>query len=422
VMTRKRSEPFAKKALSLLLASSALLSVACEPEREEVPRKGNYTVGLLLPYTGKSAGTANNFERAVLLAAERVNDAGGIDGRKLRIVARDTGSELGRSLRAVDDLIDEGALAVIGPESPEIAEAIMERLNDADVALLSPLVSEGEELDIDCEYPWFRLAPSALSLGENLAKDLASEGYEEVAVLYGEGDYNRAFRAAFVDKFSGVILGGTVIAEESLDEGASTYSSQIETILEASPDAIVLSAAAKTGALVINEAGFLGVDDATWALSPLLKTPLFIQNVESEFVEGALGVAPKIFDRSEAYPNEYAQRWQGDAPLEGAYFYYDAIGLLTISLALLDEKDRANPSYEEVAAAIAQAASTRGEAIGWDNLEVGLKRVQQGIAVSYSGLTGPMVMETCGDRRSGVTRSWTVRDGEIRDILDASEE
>ena len=44
-------------------------------------------------------------------------------------------------------------------------------------------------------------------------------------------------------------------------------------------------------------------------------------------LEGARGVAPKIYDTGADFPDAFASRWQGDQPLEGAYFYYDAVAL-----------------------------------------------------------------------------------------------
>ncbi len=407
---------------SLFLRSVALAfttATACAPEEDSLSADESLTIGLLLPFTGPSAATASNFERAVHLAADQVNDAGGIAGKKLRIVAQDTHSDAKRSVESVEKLIDEGAIAIIGPESPEAASAIIPTLNNAKVPLLSPLVGEGAEQDIDCDYPWFRLSPSAQSLGENLAKDLAAEGHEQVAVLYGEGDYNTAFRSAFVGKFTGPVIRGEILAETKLAEGASSYSRQIREVLRSEPDAVVLSASPTAGALVVNEAGFLGASDLVWGLSPLLKTPLFIQNVEAEFVEGAIGVAPKIFDQSRAFPDAYSDRWQGEQPLEGAFFFFDAVGLLSISLSLLEDPNHFE--HEDLVSAIASAASTRGEAIGWDKLQEGVERAQDEIVVSYSGLTGPMVLRPCGDRRVGRTRTWKVEEGEIVDVLDASE-
>src|SRR5690606_12856327 len=168
----------------------AALLTGCPPKQEEIDPDKAVTIGLLLPFTGSSAATATNFERAVLMAAERVNDAGGVQGKLIRVVARDTHSEVARSQDSARELDDEGAVAVIGPESPEIADAIRGILNNAEVPLVSPLIGEGAEVDLDCDFPWYRLAPSARSLGDSLANDLSESGIEEIAILYGSGDYN----------------------------------------------------------------------------------------------------------------------------------------------------------------------------------------------------------------------------------------
>ncbi len=401
---------------SVLVGLTCLSSVltGCPPEVEEINPDDAVTIGLLLPFTGSSAATASNFERAVLLAAERVNDAGGVQGKLIRVVARDTHSEKRRSVESVRELVDEGAVAVIGPESPEIAAAIREELNDAEVPLVSPLVGAGEEVELDCDFPWYRLAPSAQALGENLANDLASEGISEVAILYGTDEYNGAFRMAFRDKFRGALLGGTVLAEEALVEGASSYAEEISAVLDTRPEAIVLSTSAQTGAVVFTEASFLGVRDAQWAFSPLLKTPLFLQNIDVDEAEGAVGIAPKIFEQSNEFSEFFADRWLGDEPLEGAYFYYDAVNLLTVAFGLIEDID--DFSYQDLKEAIVQASSSRGVSAGWDEIEQGLSRLEDGIDVNYSGLTGPILLQECGNRRSGVTQGWTVADGKIEEL------
>lgn len=392
----------------------AALLTGCPPKQEEIDPDKAVTIGLLLPFTGSSAATATNFERAVLMAAERVNDAGGVQGKLIRVVARDTHSEVARSRDSARELVNEGAVAVIGPESPEIAEAIRGILSDAEVPLVSPLIGEGAEVDIDCDFPWYRLAPSARSLGDSLANDLSENGIEEIAILYGSGDYNTAFRRALKEKFEGRLLNGTVIVERALDETASSYAQEIEAVLQAEPEAIVLATSPQTGAVVFTEANFLGVGDARWVLSPLLKTPLFLQNINTDQAEGAFGIAPKIFDTSAEFPNAFSERWLGDSPLEGAYFYYDAMNLLTIGLGLLDDVQAF--SHAELTDALVQASSSRGLSVDWDEIEQGLGHLEEGTDVHYAGLTGPILLQKCGNRRSGLTRSWSVEDGKIEEL------
>jgi ABC-type branched-subunit amino acid transport system substrate-binding protein len=348
------------------------------------------------------------------MAAERVNEAGGVQGKLIRVVARDTHSEVARSRKSVKELIDEGAVAVIGPESPEIADAIREELNKAEVPLVSPLIGEGEEVALDCASPWYRLAPSARALGESLANQLSAEGFTEIAILYGSGDYNSAFRSAVKAKFESRVLGGTVLIERALDEDASSYAEEIEDILDADPEAIVLATSAQTGSVVFTEANFLGVGDARWALSPLLKTPLFLQNINTEQAQGSFGIAPKIFDTSAEFPAQFADRWLCDAPLEGAYFYYDALNLLTVALGLVEDVEEF--SHTEFTDAVVQASSSRGLSIDWDEVEEGLAHLDEGTAVHYSGLTGPILLQECGNRRNGLTSAWTIDDGKIEEF------
>lgn len=407
-----RSKFTALNKFSLFGAScAALLLVGCPPTEETLDPDESITFGLLLPFTGSSAATASNFERATLYAAERINESGGLRGKSIRIVARDTHSNVEDSLDSVQELIDEGAVAVIGPESPEIARAISQKLNESEVAFVSPLIGAGEEVDVDCTYPWYRLAPSAQSLGENLANDLAEMGMTEIAILSGSGDYNTAFANAVRDKFQNSVLGGTVSVERSLNEAASSHSQVLREVLAEDPQAIVLSASPQTGALAFTEATLLGVGDAKWALSPLLKTPLFLQNIDTDKAEGAFGVAPKIFDASDAFPEAFSDRWLGDEPLEGAYFYYDSVGLLVVAMGLLGQDT--DYTYEELSSSIVRAASSRGISVGWDEIEQGLTFIEDGTDAHYTGLTGPILLETCGERRSGLTQTWSIRSGVI---------
>src|SRR5690606_36973630 len=162
------------------------------------------------------------------------------------------------------------------------------------------------------------------------------------------------------------------------------------------------------------EANLIGIGSAEWAFSPLLKTQLFLQNIDTDDAEGARGVAPKIFDSSEDFPTMFGERWLGDEPLEGAYFYFDAVNLLTVALALL--KDIDDFDLDELKQTMVTASSARGVSVDWDRIDRGLERIEEGIDVYYSGLTGPILLQECGVRRGGLTQVWTIDNGSIKEI------
>jgi branched-chain amino acid transport system substrate-binding protein len=390
---------------------TSVLASGCSDE--SVVEERTITIGLLLPFTGSASGTAANLERAVIYAADRVNEGGGIDGWPLRIVARDTHSNIARSKQSAMELLAEDARVIIGPESPEIAAEIAPLFAQNGALFLSPLVGAAGEPQTTCDVPWYRLAPSAKSMGEAIAKRLAAAGVEHAAVLSGSGAYNRALSDAVIRRFTS--LGGTVNVSLSLDANDSSYADEFETEFETDPEAVVLATDPRAAALAVTELASLSRVAPRWFLSPLLKTDLLVQNVAPDALEDAVGVAPKIYDRTSDFPDAFAARWAGDAPLEGAYFYYDAIGLIAFALQGASTAGAGTITPEALQLAMLRAAAPPGEAVGWDELENSLARLRDGDDLYYSGLTGPLLMESCGARKLGVTSEWTVQSGAIVD-------
>ncbi len=371
------------------------------------------TVGLLLPFTGADSATSSNFERAALFAAKRVNEAGGIGGKPLRIVSQDTHSELERGERSAQWLIDAGAQVVVGPESAAIAPALYPTLTAHGVVLLSPLIGAGEEPTFDCAEPWLRLAPSAKAMGENLAKEIISQKVSEVTIIYADDAYDAALSGALRALF--VSRGGAVPLQLKIDPEAQSYAGVVKAALAQGVSSVLLATSARAGALLVNEFDALSGRKIQWFLSPQLKTELFVANVAPDALENALGVAPQIFDKTDAFPDAFAQEWQGDVPLEGAYFYYDAIALLAFGLQQVATTDGAF-DLREFAKIIQQVANAPGETTKWNEIASGMSFIREGGDIFYGGLTGPMLLTPCGERPQGRSSEFTVRDGRIVDL------
>jgi branched-chain amino acid transport system substrate-binding protein len=395
-----------------ILGAALVAIAACAPSPQTDP--DTVKVGLLLPYTGASSASSDNFEHAVLFALDEINAGGGVKGRRVEVVAADTHSDPVRARASVDTLIAAGVVVVIGPESADIAAWIKPNLDAADIVFLSPLVGAADDATVDCTTPWFRLAPSARTLGEALAKQAWGDTVTTAALFYAEDAYDQALGAAFRNRF--VSLGGTIAVDEVLQSDAESYAQNIPADMLAGVDAQVLAATPRSAALLVNELRFL--DDPTkappWYLSPLLKTQLLLENVAPLALEGASGVTPRIFDTSPDFPAQFAARWAGDLPLDGAYFYYDAMALLGFGLEraeLVDGQIRG----PQLRAGIAASIGNRGESGAWNDIGDSLGRLRAGVDMNYSGLTGPILLQDCGDRRTGESSRWWVHDGQIEE-------
>ena len=401
-MTSRRRSLFATLSLAAL--------AACAPTPKVDPDA--IKVGLLLPYTGASSATSNNFEHAVLFARDQINIGDGVGGRHVDVVEADTHSDPARARESVDALIAAGVVVVIGPESAEIAAEIKPHLDANEIVFLSPLVGAADDDAVDCTTPWFRLAPSARALGEALAKQAWADRVASAALFHSEGAYDQALGTAFSNRF--VSLGGTITVDQVLQTDAQSYADVLPTATLTLADAQVLSTTPRAAALLVNELRFLDQSETHWYLSPLLKTQLLLENVTPQALEGASGVTPKICDTCPNFPPAFATRWSGDRPLDGAYFYYDAMALLAFGLqraALVD----GTLSAPALRAGIAASTGSRGESGAWNQIADSLARLRGGVDMNYSGLTGPILLDGCGDRRTGESSRWWVHAGQIED-------
>jgi ABC-type branched-subunit amino acid transport system substrate-binding protein len=115
------------------------------------------------------------------LGAREVNDAGGISGRPLELVVRDTAADPERATDAVDELADLGVVALAGEYHSVVARAAAARAD----ALRVPFLCSSAVLDALTDEPtdWVaRLAP-AQSHGWRIYADfLLAAGHRRLAV------------------------------------------------------------------------------------------------------------------------------------------------------------------------------------------------------------------------------------------------
>ena len=123
-------------------------------------------IGWLAALTGPSSAPAIGFDRGVRYAVDEINAAGGIKGRKIELVVRDTQGDPTKAVNAVQDMISRAKVhAIYGPTNSGEAlatTAIMAR------AKMPNLHAGFVDSLIDPEkYPnAFRVAPSNSQINE----------------------------------------------------------------------------------------------------------------------------------------------------------------------------------------------------------------------------------------------------------------
>jgi ABC-type branched-subunit amino acid transport system substrate-binding protein len=188
-------------------------------------------VGALVPLTRPGWVLAGGHLLAGLeLAVSDVNHNGGIGGRPLELLVRDTAADPRRAAVAVEDLSGLGVAAVVGEYHSVAARAAAARAD----ALGVPFLCSSAVLDALTDQPteWVaRLAP-AQSYGWRVYADFLSDGgHRRVAAAAGQGDYwaagIRILRGRFASGGGSVVelavppLDPAAVCAELVDSGAT---------------------------------------------------------------------------------------------------------------------------------------------------------------------------------------------------------
>lgn len=101
-------------------------------------------LGTLLPSTGALSEEGATVAAVLRGSVARINEAGGIHGRQLRLTILDPGPDRASAEQALNQLIEqEQVFALIAPLVPALDSELASRLEQAGVPLIGPLSSQG---------------------------------------------------------------------------------------------------------------------------------------------------------------------------------------------------------------------------------------------------------------------------------------
>ncbi len=165
-------------------------------------------IGALVPLSPPGWVEAGRHLLAGLqLAVDEVNEAGGVGGRALELVVRDTAADPRRAVAAVDELARLGVVAVAGEYHSVVARAAAGRAD----TLRLPFLCSSAVLDELVEQPtdWVARLPPAQSRGWRIYADhLLGAGHSRVAVATQPSAYWASGTGILRDRLAA--HGGTV--------------------------------------------------------------------------------------------------------------------------------------------------------------------------------------------------------------------
>lgn len=220
-------------------------------------------IGVNLELSGPVASYGSSEADGIELAVEEINDAGGIDGKKIVLEKVDNKSDNAEATSAAIKLIDQDkVVAIIGAATSGATVAQAEIANSNKTPLISPSgTSPGVTVQDDGTVNEFVFRTSFIDpfQGTVAANFAANDLNVKNVAIYADNasDYSKGLAASFKEDFEA--SGGTIVAEESYIAKDSDFRSTLTRIKAANPEFIFIPGYYEEVGLIVKQAREMGI-------------------------------------------------------------------------------------------------------------------------------------------------------------------
>src|SRR6202795_5127941 len=214
--------------------AAALVSGLGKPA---IAAKEPILIGYLPALTGPSSYTGVGLNRGIQLAVQEINAAGGIDGRQLELITRDTQSDPTKAVNGAAELTHGKVSAVLGPVNSGESLAVVPLLARTNAPQVHPCWFDS--LTDPQKYPMcFRNAPTNQQIG-GAANRYVIEVLKrkKVAVISDTTGYGTASVNAYVPMLKG--MGADVVYQGNVDAANPDLKPELLRMQSAGAEAIM---------------------------------------------------------------------------------------------------------------------------------------------------------------------------------------
>src|SRR5215218_1778168 len=349
---------YRKAALSALLAVVVAVLAACGGSDSDGPIK----IGVIANITGPDTLNGRDSVRGITLAADEINKAGGIDGRRVKLIVEDSEYKPVSGVNAARKLIDvDHVTALISNAGSSVVVPVAKYAQGRKTVVVNTGASSIELRPMSGTV--YSMIPLDDIFTDGFARWVYREGARNGAVLMPSTPSGTGLNTSFTDACER--LGGTVTEGVNFKEGQQDYRPDLQRILASRPEAIITGAYGADAVLLWKQAHQIGLD-VPWLVA--YPTGLPIRDANGRLFGIDFGYD---LPEGDAFRRAYEQKFDQPAQTASAVYAYDGMKMLGDALR-----------------------ASRGE--GGTDLGDGLTRT----AESFSGATGRIAFDDDGQRSS----------------------
>jgi branched-chain amino acid transport system substrate-binding protein len=217
--------------LTLVLAGM-LLGAAAQAAEDQAPIK----IGAIFSVTGPASFLGAPEAKTAEMIVEQLNAGGGVLGRKVELIVKDSGGSGEKAVSFAKQLIEEAkVLAIIGPSTSGETMAIKPICEEAKMLLVSCAAAESIIKPV-AKYV-FKTPQNDAQAVTWIYKTMKDMGITKIAVLTGNDGFGKGGKGQL--EAMAADNGITIVANEVYDVKATDFADIVTKIKAANPQAVV---------------------------------------------------------------------------------------------------------------------------------------------------------------------------------------
>ena len=215
---------------------------------EEGVTKTSIVIGQSVAMIGPGSALAAPFHQGAKLYFDRVNAAGGVNGRKIELVTLDDRGNPALTEANTKKLLEQGVLALFGYYgSPQVTKAYP-LIKDTDVILFAPM-SAADEFHGALYGNVYSVRPGYAEESTAITKHAETLGARKLGIVHGTDSESLA--ALDSAKRTMASLGANLVAEAAMSGG--NVANAVDKALSAKPESILVISDANGAASIIRD-------------------------------------------------------------------------------------------------------------------------------------------------------------------------
>ncbi len=381
-----------------------LIFTTCTKSSDNQPQDNEIAIGVLLLGLNIPAYTEAQ-EQALTLAEKEINTAGGVLGKKLRLIIKYTEGESTLAKQLTRELIDEQKVKAIigGGRSSEFLAIGEEVIKPNGVPAISPSATADSITDFQDNNMLWRTVPKDSFQAKIAAQYAIENNKKTAAILYIDNTYGQNLSSRFQTYYAA--LGGTILVSVPFpyltDYSGYDFLQHLQTLMTYKPDMLYLVSYQTDGIGIIttlenkkeelkaSEMLILGCDGN--------KNDNLLE-FDFTVYENMIFVAPGKDHTAGSNYMKFIENYETEYKLQsGEYFSqyienaYDALYLLAYAMADAGKDDPASIVNSLV------KISRDGEIIGVNEFAKATNLITAGTDIDYDGASGHIEFNAAGD-------------------------